>query len=94
LAWVLASRYHDNGVDHLGGGTTYLRSALRPLMEATEQSLKLDAAKRARTIVRVDAGAVDASDDQVGGLGSIPFEYERREHSPRRHEGTKSFRKL
>jgi DDE family transposase len=56
LGRVLASRYHEIVVDQLGGGTTYLRTALRPLVEAAEQTLDLSAAKRADTIVRIDAG--------------------------------------
>jgi hypothetical protein len=56
LGRVLASNYHEIVVDQLGGGTTYLRTALRPLVEATEQLLELDQEKRARTIVRIDAG--------------------------------------
>src|SRR5215213_4335810 len=56
LGRVLATRYHEIVVDQLFNGTTYLRTALRPLLEATEQILELDAAKRARTIVRIDAG--------------------------------------
>jgi len=57
LARVLASRYHEIVVDQLGAGTTYLRSALRALITAAEQVLELDEAKRAHTIVRIDAGA-------------------------------------
>ena len=53
---VLATRYHEIVVDQLFNGTTYLRTALRPLLEVTERILELDAAKRARTIVRIDAG--------------------------------------
>lgn len=56
LGRVLASRYHEIVVDQLFNGTTYLRTALRPLITAAEQILDLDQAKRARTIVRVDAG--------------------------------------
>src|SRR6266516_4762521 len=63
LGRVLASRYHEIVVDQLFNGTTYLRTALRPLLEATEQILQLDQAKRARTIVRIDAGG--------GSLGEI-----------------------
>jgi len=59
LGRVLATRYHEIVVDQLGSGTCYLRTALRPLIAAAEQVLALDvdAAKRARTIVRIDAGA-------------------------------------
>jgi hypothetical protein len=44
-------------VDQLFNGTTYLRTALRPLITAAAQILELNPAKRARTIVRIDAGA-------------------------------------
>src|SRR5215211_8173639 len=56
LGRVLASNYHEIVVDQLFDGNTYLRSALRPLIEATEAILELDQAKRARTITRIDAG--------------------------------------
>jgi len=56
LGRVLASSYQEIVVDQLGSGTTYLRSALRPLITAAEHILDLDQSKRARTIVRVDAG--------------------------------------
>ena len=63
LGRVLASRYHEIVVDQLFNGSSYLRTALRPLVEAAEQILELDEAKRARTIVRIDAGG--------GSLGEI-----------------------
>src|SRR5262249_5161042 len=56
LGRVLASHYHEIVVDQLFNGTTYLRTALRPLLCATERILKLSEAKRTRTIVRIDAG--------------------------------------
>jgi hypothetical protein len=56
LGRVLASNYHEIVVDQLFNGTTYLRTALRPLLSAAEQLLELDQAKRTRTIVRIDAG--------------------------------------
>ena len=60
-------------VDQLGSGTSYLRTAVRPLIAAAEQVLALDldvdAAKRARTIVRIDAGA--------GSVGEINWLLER-----------------
>ena len=43
-------------VDQLGDGNTYLCIALRALIEAAEQVLELSQSKRARTIVRIDAG--------------------------------------
>src|SRR6266516_7494595 len=62
LGRVLASNYHEIVVDQLFNGTTYLRSALRPLITAAEQILDLDQTKRARTIVRVDAGGGSVSE--------------------------------
>jgi hypothetical protein len=56
LARVLASNYHEIVLDQLGDGKTYLRTALRPLIEAAERVLELSQSKRARTIVRIDAG--------------------------------------
>lgn len=71
LGRVLATLYHEIVVDQLGSGTTYLRTALRGLITAAEQVLALeqDAAKRARTIVRIDAGA--------GSVGEINWLLER-----------------
>jgi Transposase DDE domain group 1 len=62
LGRVLASIYHEIVVDQLFTGTIYLRTALRGLIEAAEQVLELDAAKRAGTIVRIDAGAGSVSE--------------------------------
>jgi hypothetical protein len=56
LGRVLASNYHEVVVDQLFNGTTYLRTALRALVEAAEAILELSQSKRARTIVRIDAG--------------------------------------
>jgi hypothetical protein len=39
-----------------------LSKALRPLVEATEQVLELDARRRARTLIRVDAGGGSVAD--------------------------------
>jgi len=69
LGRILASRYHEIVVDQLFNGTTYLRTALRPLLEAAEAILELDAGKRARTIVRIDAGG--------GSVGEINWLLER-----------------
>jgi hypothetical protein len=52
LGRVLASNYHEIVVDLLGGGTTYLRTALRPLITAAAQILDLDQAKRAHDCAR------------------------------------------
>src|SRR2546425_6574290 len=54
---VLATCYEEVVVDRLFAGNVQLIKALQPLVEAAETTLELDAAKRARTILRVDAGA-------------------------------------
>jgi hypothetical protein len=54
---VLATAYEEVVVDRLFAGNVQLIKALQPLVEAAETTLQLDAAKRARTILRVDAGA-------------------------------------
>src|SRR3989441_3864724 len=54
---VLATCYEEVVVDRLFAGNVQLIKALQPLVEAAETTLELDAAKRARTIIRVDAGA-------------------------------------
>lgn len=54
---VLATLYEEVVVDRLFAGNVQLIKALQPLVEAAEATLELDAAKRARTILRVDAGA-------------------------------------
>ena len=56
LGRVVATRYDEVVVDQLFAGTAQLATALQPLVMAAEQTLDLDATKRARTILRVDAG--------------------------------------
>jgi len=53
---VLATRYDAIVVDRLLGGTTQLTSALRPLVQATEQPLERAEHTRCRTVWRLDAG--------------------------------------
>jgi hypothetical protein len=62
LGRVLATRSGEVVVDRLYSGNTQLTKALVPLMEAAEVTLELDAAKRARTIVRIDAGGGSLDD--------------------------------
>ena len=56
LGRVVASLYDEVVVDRLFAGTTQLPTALQPLILAAEQTLALDGANRAHTILRVDAG--------------------------------------
>jgi hypothetical protein len=62
LGRVLTSRYEEVVVDRLFPGTTQLTAALQPLIEAAEQTLRLDQAKRSRTIVRLDSGGGSVDD--------------------------------
>jgi hypothetical protein len=62
LGRVLASRYQEVVVDRLFDGKTQLTRALQPLLLAAETTLQLDASRRSRTIVRVDAGGGSLDD--------------------------------
>ncbi len=62
LARVLATRYHELVVEQLLPGTDQLAKALRPVVEAAEAVLGLDATRRARTLIRVDAGGGSVDD--------------------------------
>jgi hypothetical protein len=62
LGRVLASRYDEVVVDRLFAGKTVLATALLPLLDAAEQILALDPARRARTLIRVDAGGGSVGD--------------------------------
>src|SRR5437588_1830451 len=62
LGRVLASRYDEVVTDRLFDGKTQLTKALQPLMQAAEGTLQLDESKRARTIVRLDAGGGSLDD--------------------------------
>jgi hypothetical protein len=82
LGRVLASRYHEIVVDQLFNGTTYLRTALRPLITAAEQILDLSEEKRARTIVRVDAGGGSLS--EINWLLSQGYQVHAKDYSGQR----------
>jgi hypothetical protein len=82
LGRVLATRYDEIVVDQLFSGTTQLSTALQPLVTAAAQTLKLDAPRRARTIVRVDAGG--GSLDDVNWLLAQGYAVHAKEYSSRR----------
>jgi hypothetical protein len=60
--YVLASWYEEIVVERVYAGSIQLNRALRPLVEAAEKTLGLDARKRRRTILRIDAGGGSVSD--------------------------------
>jgi hypothetical protein len=82
LGRVLATRYDEVVVDQLYSGTTQLSTALQPLVTAAAQTLRLSAAQRARTIVRVDAGG--GSLDDVNWLLEQGYAVHAKEYSSRR----------
>src|SRR6266852_280040 len=62
LGRVLATDYEEVVVDRLFDGKTQLTKALKPLMQAAEQTLELDEYTRAHTLVRFDAGGGSVDD--------------------------------
>ena len=62
LGRVLATCYDEVVVDRLFEGRTSLASAFQPLVQAAEQALGLNKAKRSRTLLRVDAGGGSLDD--------------------------------
>jgi hypothetical protein len=82
LGRVLAPHYEEVVVDQLFAGNVQLRTALQPLVEAAETTLQLDEVKRARTIIRVDAGA--GTMDDLNWLLSRGYEVVAKEYSGQR----------
>src|SRR6266436_5214054 len=79
---VLATHYEEVVVDRLFAGNVQLVKALQPLVEAAETTLHLDEAKRARTIIRVDAGA--GTLDDINWRLSRGYEIMAKEYSGQR----------
>lgn len=82
LGRVFATRYQEIVIDHLFDGKTQLATAFVPLMEASEQRLELDEQKRARTLLRVDAGG--GSVDDINWALERGYEYHGKDYSARR----------
>ena len=62
MARVVAAHYEEAVLDWVGPGNVQLNKVLRPLVEEAEWMLDLDAAKRARTVLRIDAGGGSIND--------------------------------
>ena len=62
LGRVLAACYEEVVVDRLFDGKMQLNKALQPLVQSAEETLQFDPAKRARTIIRIDAGGGSLED--------------------------------
>jgi hypothetical protein len=82
LGRVLATQYEEVVVDRLFAGNVQLVKALQPLVQAAETTLQLDAAKRAHTIIRVDAGA--GTLDDLNWLLARGYEIIAKEYSGQR----------
>ena len=82
LGRVLATHDEEVVVDRLFAGNMQLIKARPPLIEAAEATFELDATKRARTIIRVDAGA--GTLDDLNWLLSRGYEVVAKEYSGRR----------
>jgi hypothetical protein len=82
LGRVLATCYEEVVVDRLFAGNVQLVKALQPLVQAAETTLQLDEAKRARTIIRVDAGA--GTLDDLNWLLARGYEIIAKEYSGQR----------
>jgi len=62
MARVVATDYEEVVLDWVGPGNVQLNKVLRPLIEETEWMLDLDAGRRARTVLRIDAGGGSIND--------------------------------
>lgn len=62
MARVVATHYEEIIADGVLPGNVQLNKVLRPLIEETEVTLDLDRAKRARTVLRIDAGGGSLQD--------------------------------
>lgn len=82
LGRVVATRYGEVVTDQVFAGTTSLVTALRPVVEAAEQMLELDARRRARTIVRVDSGG--GSIDDVNWMLARGYQLHTKDYSRQR----------
>jgi hypothetical protein len=85
LGRVLATRYHEIVVDRLFDGKTQLNVALLPLVRAAERTLELGAAKRERTLIRIDAGAGSVAD--INWLLFQGYHVLAKDYSTKRAEG-------
>jgi hypothetical protein len=82
LGRVLATPYEEVIARRLFAGNVQLIKALQPLVEAAEVTLQLDEAKRARTIIRVDAGS--GTLDDLNWLLARGYEIMAKEYSGQR----------
>lgn len=82
LGRVVATRYGEVVADRLFEGRASLAAAFQPLVQAAEQTLGLDEAKRSRTLLRVDAGG--GSLDDVNWALSRGYQIQCKDYSGQR----------
>lgn len=82
LGRVLASRYDEIVTDQVYAGKVQLTECLQPLIQQAAHVLELDAAKRARTILRVDAGG--GSQDDVNWMLDQDYQLITKDYSSKR----------
>jgi hypothetical protein len=82
LARVVASRYDEIVTDQVYAGKVQLTECLQPLIQQAAQVLELDARKRARTILRVDAGG--GSQDDVNWMLEQDYQLITKDYSSKR----------
>lgn len=80
--YVVATDYEEVVVKRCYDGKTQLNKALRPLVEATEQTLELTPEKRKRVILRVDSGG--GSLDHVNWILQRGYQLHCKDYSGRR----------
>jgi len=84
VGYVVATPYEEIVVERVFDGKTQLPTALQPLVAAAEQTLDLDAEKRARTILRIDSGG--GSVDDVNTLLRRGYQVHTKDYSGTRAE--------
>lgn len=62
MARVVATHYEEVVLDWVGPGNVQLNKVLRPLIEETEWMLDLDAGRRTRIVLRIDASGDGIND--------------------------------
>jgi hypothetical protein len=82
LARVVASRYEEIVTDQVYAGKVQLTECLQPVIQAAAAVLDLDATKRARTILRVDAGG--GSQDDVNWMLDQGYQLLTKDYSSKR----------
>jgi hypothetical protein len=85
VGYVVATQYEEIVTERVFTGKTGLTAAIVPIVTAAAQTLGLDADKRARTIIRHDAGG--GSVEALNGLLMQGFQIQGKDYSAMRVKG-------